>query len=132
MRPWPEFWPLHIASNKTCDVLVGRCCCGATHLEGEFTVINDRLYLYGKRVNVRDVLLPKPPLTVDDLEKQIEAMKDQIFKLKRQKRIADATAIKVILMSPGDVGDHVIYCEKDTTRMVAMKRALLETTNEPT
>jgi len=131
MRPWPEDWPLHIASNKTCDILVGHCACGATHLEGEFTVINDRLYRNDKLVNVRHFLPPKPAPTVDNLEKQIETMKDQIFKLKRRKCIVDAETIRIIMMSPGN-RDHVIYCEKDTTRMVAMKRALLETTNEQT
>lgn len=38
---WPDDWPRHYNSNEPCDMLVGPCCCGAWHQEGDFTYDKD-------------------------------------------------------------------------------------------
>lgn len=49
---WPEDWPEYInACGLPCDTLVGPCCCGVCHKEGEFVYSEGVLYRYGLRVS---------------------------------------------------------------------------------
>ena len=55
-KPWPDYWiPYHNGRNEACDMQVGPCVCGATHLEREFfvaiTAEGFQLHRYGRPVS---------------------------------------------------------------------------------
>lgn len=59
MAEWPEDWPWYkqscfLSFDKKCDMVIGFCSCGAAHFEGEFQIIDGKLYRYGKPVHERD------------------------------------------------------------------------------
>lgn len=135
MKPWPKDWPVYRVGNQTCDMLVGPCCCGATHLEGEFKVINGALYRNARMVKLEHQ--GSKPLTIDltmkcflveDLEKQIEGIKNQIAKLKLRKAIIEASSLEVVVSVRGAMNrERTIYFEKDTPGLIVLKQLVLET-----
>lgn len=71
--------------------------------------------------------MTKTKPTVDELEKQVKGIKDQIAKLKLHKAIVDAFTIKVILMGRGLERERTLYFENESPGIIAIKRTILDT-----
>lgn len=59
VRPWPTDWPTYKQAcfgswDKCCDMLVGPCSCGASHLPGEFELLMGILFRNGERVPTKE------------------------------------------------------------------------------
>jgi len=62
IKAWSENWPWYKQGcfgnwDDRCDTVVGPCSCGAWHVDGEFELINETLYRYGKEVCSMNQLL---------------------------------------------------------------------------